>query len=199
VALLVAQGVAFDRSLDPLGIFALVISPIAWASGSVYAAHRAHLPEDPFVTTGLEMLCGSVALGIAAVVSGELAAFRPANVTLESLAGVLYLTVVGSLVAFTAFAWVIRKAPLTLVTTYAFVNPIIAVFLGWLIVGESVNPVQLVAGGVIVAGVALIILARSRMSSAESSAEPATNAHATERDDARTPEVGPGFEDPAAA
>src|SRR5262249_37364422 len=110
VALLVAQGVAVDRTLDPVGILALVISAIAWPSGSVYAANRARLPDDPFVTTGLEMLCGSVALGIAAVASGELAAFRPADVTLESLAGMLYLTVFGSLVAFTAFAWVIRQA-----------------------------------------------------------------------------------------
>jgi drug/metabolite transporter (DMT)-like permease len=183
VALLVAQGVAFDRSLDPLGIFALVVSPIAWASGSVYAAHRAQLPEDPFVTTGLEMLCGSVALGVAAVASGELAAFRAADVTAQSLAGVLYLTVVGSLVAFTAFAWVIRQAPLPLVTTYAFVNPIIAVFLGWLIVGESVNPVQLVAGGVIVAGVALIIVARSRMPNAARSDELIADAGPTPADE----------------
>ena len=69
----------------------------------------------------------------------------------------------GSLIAFTAFAWVLRHAPLPLIATYAFVNPVIAVFLGWLILNESITPIQLAAGGVIVAGVALIILARSRM------------------------------------
>ena len=69
----------------------------------------------------------------------------------------------GAVVAFTAFVWVIRHAPLPLVTTYAFVNPVIAVFLGWLLLHEAIGPIQLAAGGVIIVGVALIIVARSRM------------------------------------
>jgi drug/metabolite transporter (DMT)-like permease len=80
--------------------------------------------------------------------------------------------VVGSLVAFTAFVWVIRHAPLPLVATYAFVNPVIAVFLGWLLLHEAVGPVQLVAGVIIVVGVALIILARSRMPGAVAATVP---------------------------
>jgi drug/metabolite transporter (DMT)-like permease len=115
------------------------------------------------LATSLEMLFGSVVLAIAAVLSGEVASFQPAAVTSDALLATGYLTVVGSLVAFTAFVWVIRHAPLPLVTTYAFVNPVIAVFLGWLLLHETVGPVQLVAGGIIVAGVALIIFARSRM------------------------------------
>jgi drug/metabolite transporter (DMT)-like permease len=165
VVVLVGGGVAVDRSLDPLGIAALILSPMAWAAGSVFSAHRAKLPADPFLATGLEMLSGSIVLGIAALVTGEVAAFRPAAVTSDSVVATAYLTVVGSLVAFTAFAWVIRHAPLPLVTTYAFVNPVIAVFLGSLLLHEAVGPVQLVAGGVIVVGVALIILARGRMAS----------------------------------
>jgi len=121
------------------------------------------VPSDPLLATSLEMLSGSVVLAIAAVLSGELASFRPAAVTGDAVIATAYLTVVGSLVAFTAFVWVIRHAPLPLVTTYAFVNPVIAVFLGWLLLHEAVGPVQLLAGGVIVAGVALIIVARSRM------------------------------------
>jgi drug/metabolite transporter (DMT)-like permease len=162
---LAAQGLAVDRTLDPLGLAALIASPLAWAAGSRCAAHRARLPENPILATGLEMLLGSAVLAVAAVLSGELAAFDPGRVAPEAIAATAYLTVVGSLVAFTAFVWVIRHAPLPLVTTYAFVNPVIAVFLGWLILHETVGPVQLAAGAVIVVGVALIILARSRMES----------------------------------
>ena len=163
VVVLVGQGVAVEGSLDPAGIAALVLSPMIWAAGSTFAARRARLPSDPFLATGLEMLSGSVVLAVAAVLSGELVSFRPADVSANAVLATAYLTVVGSLVAFTAFVWVIRHAPLPLVTTYAFVNPVIAVFLGWLLLHEAVGPVQLIAGAIIVAGVALIIVARSRM------------------------------------
>jgi drug/metabolite transporter (DMT)-like permease len=163
VVALVGQGVGLDRSLDPSGMAALVLSPMAWAAGATFSAHRARLPKDPFLATGLEMVSGSVVLAAAAILSGELAAFRPAAVSSDAVIAVLYLIVVGSLVAFTSFAWVIRHAPLPLVSTYAFVNPVIAVFLGALLLHEVVGPIQLAAGGVIVAGVALIIVARGRM------------------------------------
>ena len=167
VVVLVGQGVAVDASLDPVGIAALLVSPMAWAVGTTFAANRARLPADPVLATGLEMFSGSIVLAVAAVLSGELAAFRPGDVAPEGILGTAYLTLVGSLVAFTAFVWVIRHAPLPLVTTYAFVNPVIAVFLGWLLLHESVGPVQLVAGGVIVLGVALLIVSRSRMRAPE--------------------------------
>ncbi|HET7031431.1 MAG TPA: EamA family transporter [Candidatus Limnocylindrales bacterium] len=175
---LAAQGVAIEHSLDPIGVGAILLSPMAWAAGTTFAAHRASLPSNPFLATGLEMLSGSVVLAIAALVSGELAAFDPGAVAVAAVAGTAYLTVVGSLVAFTAFVWVIRHAPLPLVTTYAFVNPVIAVFLGWLLLHETVGPVQLAAGAVIVVGVALIIVARSRMGAA-----PAPAHHRLEHED----------------
>jgi drug/metabolite transporter (DMT)-like permease len=163
VAILVGSGVALDRSLDPAGVAALIVSPISWAAGSLFSAHRAHLPQDPFLTTGMEMVAGSIVLAAAALVSGEVAGFRPAAVTGDSLLALVYLTAIGSLVAFTAFAWVLRQAPLPLIATYAFVNPVVAVFLGWLILHEAVTPVQFVAGAVIVVGVALLIVSRGRM------------------------------------
>jgi drug/metabolite transporter (DMT)-like permease len=166
VVVLVGQGVAVEGSLDPAGIAALVLSPMAWAAGATFSANRARLPSDPFLATSLEMLSGSIVLAVAAVLSGEVASFRPSEVTGDGVLATTYLTVVGSLVAFTAFVWVIRHAPLPLVTTYAFVNPVIAVFLGWLLLHEAVGPVQLGAGAVIVLGVALIIVARSRMTGA---------------------------------
>jgi drug/metabolite transporter (DMT)-like permease len=164
VLLLVGQGVAIDRTLDPAGIAALIFSPMSWAAGSLYSAHRARLPKDPFLATALQMLMGSIVLTVAAFLSGDVAGFGPEAITTDSLLAFVYLTVVGSLVAFTAFAWVLRQAPLPLIATYAFVNPIVAVFLGWLILNEAVTPIQLVAGAVIVAGVALLILSRNRLS-----------------------------------
>jgi len=169
VVLLVGQSIAVDRSLDPAGVAALIVSPMAWAAGSLFAAHRADLPKDPFVTTGMQMLTGGIVLAGLSIVTGELAAFDPAAVSSSSMVAFVYLTVVGSLVAFTAYAWVLRHAPLPLIATYAFVNPVIAVFLGSLILDEPITPSQLVAGGVIVAGVALIILGRSRMTTDERS------------------------------
>jgi drug/metabolite transporter (DMT)-like permease len=163
VVILVGQGIAVEGSLDPAGIAALIVSPMAWAAGATFSAQRARLPSDPFLATGLEMLSGSIVLAIVAVLSGELASFRPSAVTGDGVLATAYLTGVGSLVAFTAFVWVIRHAPLPLVATYAFVNPVIAVFLGWLLLHEAVGSVQLVAGVIIVVGVALIIVARSRM------------------------------------
>ena len=190
VVLLVGHGIAIDGSLDPAGVAALILSPMAWAAGSLFSSHRAQLPRDPFLTTGMQMLSGSAVLAVMALASGELGEFHPADITPASMAAFVYLFAVGSLVAFTAYAWVLRHAPLPLIATYAFVNPVIAVFLGSLILGETVSAVQLVAGGVIVVGVALIILARSRM--------PMADAH---RPRAATPDGAPsgGIDEPAAA
>jgi drug/metabolite transporter (DMT)-like permease len=181
VAILVGPSIAFEGSLDPAGVLALLISPICWAGGSVFAAHGARLPRDPFVTTGLQMLSGAIVLGAGAVVTGELVRFDPAAVTRESLVAFAYLTLVGSLVAFTAYAWVLRHAPLPLIATYAFVNPVVAVVLGSIVLNETVSPLQVVAGAVIVVGVALIILSRSRMAGAED-ASPAARVPARDAD-----------------
>jgi drug/metabolite transporter (DMT)-like permease len=167
VVLLVSHGIAIDGTLHPAGVAALILSPIAWAVGSLFSAHRARLPKDPFLTTGMQMLCGSLVLAVVSIVSGELRTFDVAAVSPESAVAFVYLFAVGSLIAFTAYAWVLRQAPLPLIATYAFVNPVIAVFLGWLILGETVSAVQLLAGGIIVVGVALIILGRSRMTSTQ--------------------------------
>jgi drug/metabolite transporter (DMT)-like permease len=182
VGLLVGHGVVVDGSLDPAGVGALVLSPICWSIGSLYSAHRAKLPKDPFLTTGLQMLCGSIVLWLFTLATGELAAFRPDEISSISLLAFVYLTVVGSLIAFTAYAWVLRHAPLPLVATYAFVNPVIAVFLGWLLLHETVAPIQIAAGAVTVVGVALIIVARSRLAPARPAAAARSRSDAEEPD-----------------
>src|SRR4029453_1966936 len=127
-------------------------------------------------------LSGALVLGAAAVLTGEPARFDPAAVTRESLVAMAYLTLVGSLVAFTAYAWVLRHAPLPLIATYAFVNPVVAVVLGAVVLDEIVTPLQVVAGTVIVVGVALIILSRSRLAAGEAPepVEPVTRSAAPE-------------------
>ena len=164
VAILIGPS-AFGGSgaLDGLGLAAIMCSPISWASGSLFASHRAQLPRLPLLATGVEMLCGGLVLAAMSVVSGELGDFHPGSISPASLGALAYLTIVGSLVAFTAFGWLLRVAPLALIATYAYVNPIVAVALGAALHGEAIDPRTLVAGAVIVLAVALIVTARGRM------------------------------------
>ena len=150
-------------ALDGAGVVALIISPIAWSSGSLFATHRAQLPRHPLVSTGFQMVTGALVLAAMSMISGEPARFDPSAVTAPSFAAFLYLTIVGSIVAFTTFGWMIRVAPLPLVATYAYVNPVVAVILGAVVLGEPIQPRTVLAGAVIVAAVALIVTARSRM------------------------------------
>ena len=150
-------------ALDGLGLAAIIASPISWASGSLFASHRAVLPSRPLLATGVQMICGGVVLATMSLVSGELSSFRLDAVSTASFGALVYLTVIGSLVAFTAYGWLLRVAPLPLIATYAYVNPIVAVILGAVVRHEPVDPRTLVAGAVIVFAVALIVTARGRM------------------------------------
>lgn len=162
VGLLVWPFGATGAPFDPIGIAALIGAPICWASGSVFAARRAELPREPIMSTATQMLAGGVVLGLEGLLTGELGRLGPA-ISGSSLIAVGYLVVFGSLVAFSAYSWLLRHAPLPLIGTYAFVNPVVAVFLGWLILSEPITPRMVVAAAVIVAGVALVILGRGRM------------------------------------
>lgn len=150
-------------SLAPLGLIAILISPIAWSSGSLFASHRASLPSRPLVATGAQMVCGGLVLLTMSAVSGELPGFRLEAVSVESLIAMAYLTVIGSLLAFTAYGWLLRVAPLPLIATYAYVNPVVAVVLGAIVLREPIELRTLVAGVVIIVAVAVIVTARGRM------------------------------------
>ena len=150
-------------ALDPFGLAAIIISPMSWAAGSLFASHRAVLPSRPLVATGAQMLAGSVVLVVLGVVHGEAAQFHVETIAPDSLVAFAYLTAIGSLLAFTTYGWLLRVAPLPLVATYAYVNPVVAVFLGAVILGEPVEPRTLVAGAVIVTAVALIVTTRGRL------------------------------------
>jgi drug/metabolite transporter (DMT)-like permease len=167
VAILVGPDGAPADKADPSGVLALILSPISWAIGSIYSANRARLPQQPLVATGGQMLAGGVLLTLVGLISGEWARFSPTAVSLDSLLALAYLTVIGSLLAFTTYGWLLRVAPLQFIATYAYVNPVVAVILGVLILNEPLTPRTLIAGAVIVFAVALIITARGRMRAPE--------------------------------
>jgi len=155
-----AGGLGGGRA-DPWGAAAVLFAAFAWALGSLLSRHFAP-PASPLQATALQMLAGGVLLGGASGLAGEWSRFSPSLVSGRSVASVAYLVVFGSLVAFTAYIWLLRAASPALVSTYAFVNPVVAVFLGWLLADEEVGLRTLVAAAVIVAAVVLITLGESR-------------------------------------
>jgi len=156
VALLLRAG-GGGSSLDPAGIAVLVVAALCWATGSVWS-RSLPLPRRPLVATAMEMITGGVVLMVAGAIAGEFSGFRLASVSGESIAGWLSLIVIGSWVGFASYSWLLRHAQTSLVSTYAYVNPVVAVFLGWSVLGESVTWRTLAAAALIVGAVALIVL-----------------------------------------
>jgi drug/metabolite transporter (DMT)-like permease len=157
-------GVAFlvdpsgGGAIDTAGALVALTSAASWAAGSLYA-RGAPLPREPLVSAGLAGLVGGLLLAVVSVARGEFGDLDVAAVSGESLFGVAYLVVVGSLLGFTAYVWLLRVAPISLVATYAYVNPVIAVLLGWALLDEVLEARVLLAGAAIVAAVALIVSA----------------------------------------
>jgi drug/metabolite transporter (DMT)-like permease len=143
-------------SVPLAGALTVVAGAVSWSVGS-YLSGRIRMPDDPFVATVYEMVAGAAALAVIATVRGELHGFSPAEVTGRSWAALAYLMVAGSLVAFTAYVWLLAQAPISLVSTYAYVNPAVAVALGALLVAEQHLCGHRLGGAVIVAGVAVVV------------------------------------------
>jgi drug/metabolite transporter (DMT)-like permease len=158
VALLVRP--SGEDGIDAIGALMALSAALAWAWGSLYA-RDASLPSRPLVGAGMQMLTGGVALLVAGVATGELGELDLGSVSGRSLLAVAYLVVAGSVIAFSAYAWLLRNAGTALVSTYAYVNPVVAVVLGALFLSEPVTPRMLLAGLAIVASVALIVTAQS--------------------------------------
>jgi drug/metabolite transporter (DMT)-like permease len=155
VALLILPG---DRpGTASLGhLLLIVLASVSWATGS-FVSKRLPLPKDPFVSTAAQMLFGGVVLLIAGLVAGEASDLDPSSFSGASIAGFVYLIVAGSFLAFTAYVWLLQNAPISKVATYAYVNPTVAIFLGWLILSEEITPIILVGAAVIIASVAWIV------------------------------------------
>jgi drug/metabolite transporter (DMT)-like permease len=151
-----------DLGLALPAVGALFLASFLWAIGSLYS-RKAELPASPLMGTGMEMLAGSAGLFIVATISGEWSRLDVATITLRSLLGLGYLIVIGSLVGFAAYTWLLRVAPLPLVATYAYVNPLIAVLVGSILAGEILIPRVILAAVVVVSAVAIINLGRTRV------------------------------------
>jgi drug/metabolite transporter (DMT)-like permease len=141
---------------------------LSWGTGSVLAG-RLPVPARPLLASAMEMLAGSVVLIVLAAGTGELGALHPAAVTGRSLLAVLYLIGPGSLLAMTCYVLVLQRLPTATVSTYAYVNPVVAVGLGALLLGERLTVTDLIGGVVVIGGVALLLVSRSRHPSAEGS------------------------------
>ncbi len=141
--------------VNPLGALLVVCASLSWASGSIYSRH-APLPKSPLLSTAMQMLGGGAALFVAGTLRGEWGGVDPARWSVASLGSLLYLIVFGSLVAFSAYVWLLRVSTPARVGTYAFVNPAVAVFLGWLVLSEPLSASLLVAMGLIVVAVVIV-------------------------------------------
>jgi drug/metabolite transporter (DMT)-like permease len=124
--------------VDKLGAVALIFASMSWSIASVLT-RKMPLPESKVMSSGAQMLCGGVALAVAAVAFGEFHGFQFATVSRETWFALAYLTVAGSIVGFTAYVWLLHHESPTKVATYAYVNPIVAVFVGYFFGGEALS------------------------------------------------------------
>jgi drug/metabolite transporter (DMT)-like permease len=157
ITLLVAPSLlgANPAASNPLGILTLLFAAFFWSLGSIYSRH-ARLPDSSLLSTAMEMLTGSLGLYLAGTLTGEWHLLVLAHVTTRSWISLLYLALFGSMAAFTAYAWLLRNAPVSLVATYAYVNPVIAIFVGSLFAQEILNVHVLFSALIIIGSVVLI-------------------------------------------
>ena len=161
IIVLVGPGnVGGHGDVRPLGALVLILGSLAWAIGSFWS-RDAKLPDSGLLTTGMEMLGGGMLLLIVGVVSGELSHFDVHRVSRASAVGLAYLVTFGSLLGFTSYIWLLDKVSAARLGTYAYVNPIVAVLLGWAIAGETLSVRTAVAAAIVICAVALITTARS--------------------------------------
>ncbi len=136
----------------------LMLAPILWSLGSLYS-RQANLPENLFMATAVEMLAGGILLILAGFITGEITQLNLSEISTLSLVSMLYLTIFGSIVALTAYVWLLKNVQAAKVATYTYVNPIIAIFLGWLILSEPLT-LQMLVSVVVIIGAVILITSR---------------------------------------
>ena len=161
IALLVAPSLMGGKSINaPLpGVIILLFAAFFWSLGSIYS-RIAHLPESVLLATGMEMLAGGIGLFLAGTFTGEWHLLVLANISARSWYAMIYLVLLGSMAGYTAYAWVLRAAPVSLVSTYAYVNPLVDILLGSLFAQETLTVHVLVSAAIIIGSVVLINLSR---------------------------------------
>src|SRR5438445_4786089 len=155
VAILVVPG-GLNGTIDPVGALMLFGATLSWALGT-FLSPRLETPRNALVSTTYQMLAGGVVLLVVALARGELANVDPSTFSVRSLIAFAYLVVFGSLVAYSAYTWLLQNASVSLVATYAFVNPVVAVVLGALILAEPITPTIVVGAAIIVISVEFIV------------------------------------------
>lgn len=177
VAFLVgAGGFSGSDGIHPGGVIALLFGALSWAVGSIYSRH-APLPMSPFLATAMEMLIGGALLTLAGLIAGEGSRIEFAQFSTRSVVSLGYLIVFGSFIGFTAYIWLLGVTTPAKVSTYAFVNPVIAVVLGCTLGGEPFSLRMLVSGVVIVAGVLLITMHRIKVAASPRTAGTPSETH----------------------
>ncbi len=147
--------------VNPIGAAVLVIASLAWACGSLYSKHGA-LPSSPLLGAGMQALCGGAVLWVVGFLAGEGTRFHPSAITPRSWLAAAYLMAFGSCLGFSAYLYILKKSAAARVATYAFVNPIVALLIGWGLGGEGLSGRTLLAGTVILTAVILVITAPHR-------------------------------------
>jgi drug/metabolite transporter (DMT)-like permease len=170
VALLVRPGGGNNTAVALI----LVATTSGWAAGSLYA-RGAPLPSSPLLSASMQMLAAALFLGIAGLVAGEANDVHASSFQTKPLIAFTYLVLVGSLIAFSAYAWLLKNVRISTVATYAFVNPVVAVILGTLFLNESIGWSTIVAGGAIVTAVVLIVTASPRYPQGDEELQSATS------------------------
>ena len=160
-----------EGSFETFGVILLLLAPLFWSMGSIYA-RGADMPKSTLLSTGMQMLTGAVALLIVSAFKGEFSGFNLGEVSARSWWGLIYLITFGSLVGFVSYGWLLHNAPVSLTSTYAYVNPIVAVFLGWLLAGEELNARIVLASAIIIGSVVLINSARQVKPKVNAKTEP---------------------------
>lgn len=143
------------EAVNPIGAIVLMFASLSWAAGSVYTNY-AKMPESKFAAISIQMLSGGFMLLIWSFIVGEYKYFNISAVTVNSYLALIYLIIFGSLIAYSAYIWLLHAAGPSLTSTYAYVNPVVAVFLGWILISEPMNPRIIISTVIIISAVALI-------------------------------------------
>ena len=161
VALLIGIGdLKASSTVDPVGAGILILASLSWAAGTLYGK-KAHFSNSPIQASGMQMIGGGTFLGIAGMLRGEASHFDLHVISMRSVFALLYLAIFGAIIAFTAYSWLLKATTPSRIATYAYVNPAIAVLLGWAIAGEALTARIALAMCVIVAAVMVITMDRS--------------------------------------
>lgn len=139
----------------------MVLASSFWAAGSFFSK-RLPLPDDPFTSTTIQMLCGGLLCIVVGLLAGEGGRLNLEAISTSSIVALVYLVIAGSLLAFTAYTWLLQHAPISKVATYAYVNPVVAIFLGWALLDEPVTVAIAIGATIIVSSVAYIVRRESK-------------------------------------